>query len=333
MMDKVFVSVIVPVRNEERYIVQCLESIEKQTYSNNLMEIMIIDGMSTDRTKEYYLEYKKNTKIINLSWHENEKKTAPCAMNIGIKKSKGDVIIRLDAHSSYEDDYIEKCVRVLRETRAANVGGIAKTQGNGNYISEVIAILMSSKFGVGNSSFRTNGSSGYVDTVPFGAFRRDIFDKVGLYDERLVRNQDIELNYRIRKSGEKVYLSSDINLTYYSRNTFYALCRMAYNNGLWNIITQKLCPGSLGARHFIPLLFVLSIIIGMFGVFCDIEVIRDMFLGEFVVYFILSVYFAINDGWGKGIKYSFPLILMFLGFHVSYGVGSIVGLVEKRRFS
>jgi len=332
MKDEVFVSVIVPVRNEERYIVQCLESIEKQTYSKELMEIMIIDGMSIDRTREYYQEYKSKTKIKNLNWYKNVKKTAPCAMNIGIKKSKGDVIIRLDAHSSYEDDYIEKCVQVLRETGAANVGGIAKTQGNGNYISEVIAILMSSKFGVGNSSFRTNGSSGYVDTVPFGAFRRDIFDKVGVYDERLVRNQDIELNYRIRKSGEKVYLSSNINLTYYSRDTFFALCHMAYNNGLWNIITQKLCPGSLGARHFIPLFFVLSIIVGISGILCDVELISSVFLGELVAYFSLSVFFAIKDGWKKGMKYCFPLMIMFFGFHVSYGVGSLVGLVEKRKF-
>lgn len=142
---------------------------------------------------------------------------------------------------------------------ADNVGGVAETKANG-FVGNCIAKMLSSRFGVGNSEFRTNGKSGYVDTVPFGAFRREVFSKYGGYDERLVRNQDNEMNYRIRKNGGKIYLADDIHLSYYCRDSIKGISDMAKKNGMWNVITMKLCPGAMGIRHFVPLVFVLSII-------------------------------------------------------------------------
>ncbi|MBR6726261.1 MAG: glycosyltransferase family 2 protein, partial [Clostridia bacterium] len=192
----VVVSVVMPVYNEEKYIKKCIESLICQDYPLDRMEWIFVDGMSTDRTVELIKEYAE--KYPNLIFvYPNPNKIVPYAMNIGIEKSKGRYIVRLDAHADYAKDYISKCVYYLEHTDAENVGGVAETKSAG-FMGNAIAKMLSSKFGVGNSQFRTNGASGYVDTVPFGAFRREVFSKYGGYDERLVRNQDNEMNYRIR---------------------------------------------------------------------------------------------------------------------------------------
>ena len=222
------------------------------------MEWILVDGCSKDRTVEILENYKQKypllIKILN-----NPNKIVPYAMNIGIAASQGKYIVRLDAHAEYATDYISKCVYYLETTDAENVGGVAETKANG-FWGKAIAKMLSSKFGVGNSQFRTNGESGYVDTVPFGAFRREVFTKYGGYDERLVRNQDNEMNYRIRKNGGKIFLADDIHTAYYCRDSVSGVLSMARKNGMWNVITMKLCPGSMGLRHFVPLLFVLSVI-------------------------------------------------------------------------
>lgn len=258
-MDEVFVSIVMPVYNEEKYIVNCIDSLLQQDYSQNLMEWIFVDGMSSDNTKQLIQQYiEKYPTLIKV--YDNPNKTVPYAMNIGIGNAKGKYIIRLDAHADYSKNYISKCVYYLNTTNADNVGGIAETKSRG-IVGNAIAKMLSSKFGVGNSQFRTNGESGYVDTVPFGAFRREVFEKYGGYDERLTRNQDNEMNYRIRKNGGKIYLANDIHLSYYCRDSIKGIIDMAQKNGMWNVITMKLCPGSMGIRHFIPLAFLLSLIL------------------------------------------------------------------------
>ena len=201
IMDKnsnLEVSVVMPVYNEEKYIKNCLDSLLLQDYPIEKMEWIFVDGLSKDKTKDILLEYKnKYPELIKV--FDNKNKTVPYAMNIGIKEAKGKYIVRLDAHADYNKDYISKCVYYLDTTDADNVGGIAITKSRG-FTGNAIAMMLSSKFGVGNSQFRTNGHSGYVDTVPFGAFRKEVFEKWGGYDERLTRNQDNEMNYRIRKN-------------------------------------------------------------------------------------------------------------------------------------
>ena len=254
-MNESYISVVMPVYNEEKYIKNCIESLLLQDYPKNFMEWIFVDGMSSDNTVELIKKYKeKYPEMIKILTNPN--KTVPYAMNIGIKEAKGKFIVRLDAHADYSKDYISKCVYYLETTDADNVGGVAETKSKG-FVGNAIAKMLSSRFGVGNSDFRTNGESGYVDTVPFGAFRKEVFEKWGGYDERLTRNQDNEMNYRIRKNGGKVYLSSDIKLSYYCRDSIKGISNMALKNGMWNVITMKLCPGSMGLRHFIPLMFLL----------------------------------------------------------------------------
>ncbi|MDK2828112.1 MAG: hypothetical protein PWP67_912 [Clostridium butyricum] len=321
--EGIIVSVIVPIRNEEKFIDKCVQSILNQDYSLENIEVIFVDGLSQDKTRETITRYvQQYPKLIKL--FDNPYKTVPYAMNIGIRNSKGKYIIRLDAHSEYSEDYISKCISTIEETNADNVGGLAITKGHG-YIGECFSKVLSSRFGVGNSRFRTNASSGYVDTVPFGTFKRETFVRYGLYDERLTRNQDYELNYRIRRNGGKIYLNSDIKLTYYCRNTIPGILKQSFENGKWNVITSKLCPGSMSTRHFIPLLFVLSIIVFALLAFFIPNFAAWLLILELGLYFILDIVFSLKMASKTN---QIPmLIILFPIFHISYGFGSLVGLI------
>ena len=318
-----YISIVMPIYNENKYIENCINSLLKQDYPLEKMEWIFVDGNSKDETvakiKKYQDLYPKLIKILN-----NPKKIVPCAMNIGIKESKGEYIIRLDAHADYDYNYISKCIEYLKKTNADNVGGIAITKSKG-FIGNTIAKMLSCKFGVGNSEFRTEGKEGYVDTVPFGAFKRDVFEKYGFYDERLIRNQDNELNYRIRKNNGKIYLSDQIKFSYYCRDSIKGIVNMAIKNGMWNIITMKLCPGSMGIRHFIPMLFLCSLF-----VMPILSIFSNLFLYLFVIemgmYFILDLYFS--KKMAKNIKEFFLLLYLFPLFHITYGYGSIKGILK-----
>lgn len=323
MTGDIIVSVVMPVYNEEKYIEKCIDSLLLQDYPTEKMEWIFVDGCSKDKTvellKKYQNKYPKLIKVFN-----NPQKIVPYAMNIGIEAACGKYIVRLDAHADYATDYISKCIYYLENTDAENVGGVAQTKANG-FMGNAIAKMLSSKFGVGNSQFRTNGQSGYVDTVPFGAFKREVFSKYGGYDERLVRNQDNEMNFRIRKNGGKIYLSNDIHLSYYCRDSIKGISAMAIKNGMWNIITMKLCPGSMGVRHFVPLMFVISVLgLGILGI---IHSLFWMLLGvESALYFILDVFFSAKQA--STVKEFFALIILFPVFHIAYGIGSVIGITK-----
>ncbi|UQZ84339.1 Poly-beta-1,6-N-acetyl-D-glucosamine synthase [Paenibacillus konkukensis] len=324
-MDKpVLVSIVMPVYNEEQYIEACIHSLLKQDYSRLSMEWIFVDGCSKDRTKLILDSFKQRFPDL-IKIHDNPNKTVPYAMNIGIKAATGKYIIRLDAHSEYAFDYISKCVYYLEVTDADNVGGIAKTKSRG-FTGNAIALMLSSKFGVGNSQFRTNGRSGYVDTVPFGAFRRETFIKYGLYDERLTRNQDNEMNYRIRRNGGKIYMAEDIQFAYYCRDRISGIVDMAIKNGKWNVITSKLCPGSMGVRHFVPFFFLISLII-MPILTLLFQPFGWLFTSEIILYFLLAMFFAIKDT--TEVKYTPMLLILFPLFHISYGFGSFLGVLKR----
>lgn len=323
MQDTPFISVIVPVYNEEKYLDACLASMLAQDYPRESMEWIFVDGMSSDRTMAILSEYRARFPAL-ICVLENPDRTVPYAMNIGIRASRGEYIIRLDAHAEYADSYFSSCVSVLRRTGADNVGGAIKTVSR-TQIGRTIAKLLSSPFGVGNSGFRTDAPDGFTDTVPFGAFRREIFDRVGLYDERLTRNQDSELNHRIIRAGGRIYLSHEIKLSYYCRDSVAGIAKMARQNGKWNIITARLCPGAMRARHFIPFVFALSLIL--------LPVMGLLWSGfwrllavELVSYLLLDLFFSLSSA----VTVAEALCLMFLfpAFHLCYGFGSLEGLVS-----
>ena len=195
------ISVICPIYNEERYIGKCIDSVLEQDYSKEDMEVLFVDGMSTDRTREIVVEYAGRYPFVRLL--DNPGRIVPAALNIGIGAAKGEVIIRLDAHAIYPKNYFSVLVRKLNELRADSVGGVCRTLPvRDTSVCRAIAMALSSSFGMGNSYFRIGATKEMcVDTVPFGCFRREVFDKIGLFDEELVRNQDDEFNGRIVKNG------------------------------------------------------------------------------------------------------------------------------------
>lgn len=321
------VSVVMPIYNESKYIRNCIDSLLLQDFDFEKMEWIFVDGNSTDNTREIVNEYvEKYPGLIKLL--SNPNKTVPYAMNIGIREAVGKYIVRLDAHADYAKDYISKCVYYLEKLGVDNVGGILETKGRG-FVGATIAKMLSSKFGVGNSNFRTSTESGYVDTVPFGAFRKEVFEKWGYYDERLTRNQDNEMNFRIRKNNGKIYLANDINLSYYCRDSVKGIADMAFKNGKWNIITMYLCPGSMGIRHFVPLCFVLSIVfLPLLSLL--FKGFGYVFLAEMCLYFLLDVFYSLKLS--KKWKEIALLFILFPIFHVYYGCGSLVGLFHINKF-
>lgn len=322
------VSIIIPIRNEERHIAKCLDSILAQDFPVQQMEVLLVDGLSEDATcfliKAYMEKYPHLFRLIS-----NPLRITPIGMNLGIQSAKGDFIIRIDAHSEYENNYVSKCIQTLESVQADNVGGIVLNKSTG-MVGEAFTQVLLSKFGVGNSAFRTGASSGFVDTVPYGAFRKETFSKFGLYDERLIRNQDYELNYRIRKGGGRIYLNSEIIVHYHCKNTILGIVKQSFNNGKWNVITMKLCPGSMGLRHFIPFLFVVSLFAWLVGSFLGRRLIMMAGILEILLYLGLDIYFS---GFKYGSQYKNHFItklILFPVFHIAYGIGSCVGLLKNQ---
>lgn len=321
-------SVIVPIYNEEKYIAKCLDSILEQDYPKEDMELLLCDGMSKDRTREIIAEYQKKYPWIQLL--DNPQRIAPCAMNVGIKAAKGDIIMRLDAHASYENNYFSALVKALGEYGADNVGAVCKTDVL-NKTPKTLAIreVLSNKFGVGNSTFRTGIKGAQeVETVPFGCWKREVFDKYGMYDTRLVRNQDIELNKRIIRGGGKIVIIPDTFCTYLARENYKALAKNNYGNGKWNILTVYYTKEmrSLSVRHFVPLAFVLSLIVptivGFFWwpAFCVSGLALLMYL---LALGAISAKLAVS----KGLNFCY-LLCSFVVLHVSYGWGSLMGILK-----
>lgn len=321
-------SVICPIYNEEKYIVPFLDSVLQQDFSHDDMEVLLVDGMSRDRTRQVISQYIAKYPFLRLL--DNPERTAPCAMNVGIKEAKGEVIIRLDAHALYPFNYFSTLVTRLYQLNADNIGCVLNTDVL-NKTPKTLAIreVLSNRFGVGNSSFRTGVTSACeVDTVPFGCWRREVFQKSGFYDKRLVRNQDIELNKRIKRGGGHIFIIPDISCTYLARETFKALAKNNYGNGKWNILTVYYTKyfSSLSVRHFIPLAFVLSLLLPVVLMPLNLwfGVLSLMSLGAYLVT-LGGVSFTI---WKTKRLNVFYLLMSFLTLHLSYGWGSLMGIFK-----
>lgn len=321
-------SVICPIYNEEKYIVTFLDSVLQQDFCRDDMEVLLVDGMSCDKTRLIISQYIDKYPFLRLL--DNPERTAPCAMNVGIKEAKGDIIIRLDAHALYPYNYFTTLVSKLYELNADNIGCVLNTDVL-NKTPKTLAIreVLSNKFGVGNSSFRTGVTSACeVDTVPFGCWRREVFQKYGFYDKRLVRNQDIELNKRIKRGGGHIFIIPDISCTYLARETFKALAKNNYGNGKWNILTVYYTKyfSSLSVRHFIPLAFVLSLLLPIVLMPLNLwfGVLSLMSLGAYLMT-LGGVSFTI---WKTKRLNVFYLLMSFLTLHLSYGWGSLMGIFK-----
>lgn len=319
-------SVIVPIYNEEKYIAKCIDSILEQDYPKDDMELLLCDGMSKDRTREIIAEYQKKYPWIQLL--DNPDRIAPCAMNVGIKASKGEVIMRLDAHVCYPTNYFSMLVRKLNELPGAeNVGAVCNTLPvNDTLAAQSIAAVLSSSFGMGNSHFRVGADKEMeVDTVPFGCFHRSVFDKVGLYDEELVRNQDDELNARIIKAGGKIYLIPQLVCEYYARDTAKKVYRMFYQYGVFKPLVNKKLGSPATVRQFFPLCFVAGLLTGpVLSLF--LPVLWWVYLAVLLLWLLCATYFSLKDS--KNPKRILMQNWIYFVVHFGYGWGYIVGIYK-----
>jgi glycosyltransferase involved in cell wall biosynthesis len=333
-----YVSIVIPILNEKQYIANCIDSLLMQDYPKDRYEILLVDGGSKDGTRESISQYIQRYNNIKLL--DNPKRIAPSAMNIGIINANGDLIVIMGAHANYASDYISKCVKWSQTTGGENVGGPAFAKGEG-YWGKAIEYAHYSPFGLGGADFRTGEYEGETDTVFGGAFRREVFEQVGLYDERLVRNQDIELNSRIRAAGGKIFITSEIRSTYYCRSNLKDLWIQNYNNGLWSIYTSLISKTALSLRHFVPLLFVsglsLSLLLMLLGLVMTIEYRGYVLWLPLILcagsYLSTATYFSAIICFKNEMKYFFPLFAVFATLHLSYGWGSIKGLWTVRKWA
>lgn len=324
------VAVIIPTLNEEKFIARCLDSVISQTYPFAEMDVMVVDGGSKDRTKQIVEEYGK--KYPNIRFIHNPGKIQSIAFNIGVKNSTAPYIIRLDAHALYEKDYMGRCVVELKEDPArGNVGGrwFILPQ-NESLWAQTNAILNYSRFGIGGSAFRVGTKPDNVDSVPFGAFPRSVFDKVGGMREDLPRAEDNEYNSRIRKAGYKVYFDPQIVSSYYARPTLAASCKQMKANGESIGHLFYVDRESFGLRHLVPLIFVAGLILGSIAS-CVWSPLWYAYFAGVGLYFGCDLAASFSATKEHGWKYFFPLFIMFFCVHVSYGWGTIKGFWTGRK--
>jgi len=321
------ISIIIPIRNEEKYIIECITSIINFDYPQEYLEVIFVDGESEDNTLKIIEAYMKDYSHIKVL--KNIKRIVPTAMNIGLNIAKGEYICRLDAHASYPSDYISKLLEWSLKLDADNVGAVCLTRVKSNsYIARAIQFVMSDKFGVGNSLFRIGVKKEMlVDTVPFGFYKKEIFDKIGYYNENLARAEDMELNKRLRQNGGKIFLIPNIQCIYYPRETLYAFAKNRFETGKWVILasflTKKL--NILSLRHFIPFIFIL-----MQMILLSLSFFSSAFISILIgILFLYSIILGFRSLFiQRSVRLSLNTLLVYFTLHTSYGLGSFWGILK-----
>jgi len=318
------VSFVIPVRNEEEYIRASLQSLLEQSYPASECEIIVVEGQSSDQTRGIIEEIRERN--LQLRCLDNSAGIVPTGMNIGIRAARGEVIIRADGHTVYPRDYAANCVKYLARTGADNVGGPCVTvAANESFGARLVAAILSSPFGVGNSKFRTSRDEGFVDTVPFGAFRREVFDRVGMYNEKLVRNQDNDLNARIRRAGGKIYLTPALTTQYHPVKDFMGLLKYAFKTSKWHIFTLRENSESMGLRHLAPAMFLMLILLLLPASFVSPTAFAFL-IGMLCTYTLTGLYFSVRAKTGSNWNVAVVQPIATICFHIAYGAGTLFGL-------
>jgi len=327
--NSVEVSVIVPCFNEENTIQLLLEAIHNQNFKKENLEVVIADSMSTDHTRARILDYSDQHSELRVRIVDNPKRTIPSGVNTAVEHAMGEYIVRLDAHSVPNKDYIRQSVELLQSGKAQNVGGIWEIQpGATTCIAKAIARSASHPIGAGDATYRTQGNSGYVDTVPFGAFRRDFFLDLGKFNEEMLANEDYEFNTRVRKSGGRIWMDTRIRSQYFARKTLSELAKQYWRYGFWKCKMLKRFPDSIRWRQAIPPLFVLFII--FFGAISFVSPIALIILTVVAGIYLFLLFFAsiYESARTKDACYLL-MALALVTMHLSWGSGFIYSIFKK----
>lgn len=320
-----FVSVIMPIRNEENFIVKALDAVLGQDYPADRMEVLVVDGMSDDGTRDVVRRMAAGDNRLHLL--DNPGRIVPTGLNIALAQARGEIVVRVDGHTIIAPDYVRRCVEHLESDGVDGVGGPMETIGE-DYLSQAIALAMSSGFGVGGSAFRTvKGKRMLVETVPFPAYRMETIRRNGNFDEEMVRNQDDEYNYRLLKNGGKILLSPDIRSQYFSRSSLGKLWRQYYQYGYWKVRVLQKHPRQLRWRQFVPPVFVAGLA-GAAALALLLPPSRWLFQGVVGLYLVTNLAAAGLEAVRNGLHYLPVLPVIFTILHVSYGSGFLVGLVK-----
>jgi glycosyltransferase involved in cell wall biosynthesis len=319
------VSIVIPCRNEQGYIERCLDSITASDYPPDRLEILVADGRSTDGTREILGRYCARHSSVTLL--DNPQGTTPAALNTAIRAATGEIVVRMDAHVLYPPEYIRRLVTGLRESGAANVGGVLETvPGDDTAMAKAIAFAMSHRFGVGNSDFRIGSKQPKdVDTVPYGCFRREIFNQVGLFDEELIRNQDDEFNFRLITRGGRVVLLPDVSCRYFTRRSLGQLARMYYQYGYFKPLVARKIGRVMTVRQLVPAVFVASVSgAALLSLLVpDARLLLSLLLAAYGSLMLLCAVTGIR---GQGLRCGAALLAVFPVMHLSYGIGFLLGI-------
>lgn len=322
------ISLVIPCRNEAGFIGTCIESVIANGLPEGQLEIIVVDGASEDGTPEIVRDYARRYPFIRLL--ENPKRITPAAMNIGIAQCRGEIIARLDAHSTCEPGYLKKCLAALRETGADNVGGLwAIRPRRDTWIGKAIALCLSHPFGAGNAHYRT-GAAGRrsVDTVPFGFYRRDVFQRIGLFNEHLVRGQDMEINLRLKRAGGEIQLDPDIVTYYYARSDLKAFMKHNFADGFWVTYALRYAKLPVSWRHMVPLCFVLGLL-GPLVLSLALPAFAWLSGATAVLYLVACTYFSAKLAMAaRKPEYLVSMPIAFATRHIAYGIGSLWGVVK-----
>ena len=317
------ISVLIPCRNEVQYIEKAVDSILNQEYPYGEIEVIIIDGLSDDGTLEVIerLIHKDNrVKIV-----QNTAQTTPHAMNLGLKTAKYDLILRIDAHAFAGQDFLKNNYKAITKGSDIMCAGGRINNIYENNISEIIGYAMSCSFGVGNATFRVGGNEGFVDTVAFGVYKKEVFDKVGVFNEELIRNQDDELNFRITKQGYKILYDPAIQSFYYVRASVGKLYKQYYQYGYWKVYVNRMHKTLTSVRQIIPVLFVLGLVLGAV-LSLLVTSFAYLYVSGILFYIVLALVFGIKTT--KSFKKGGMTALIFPVLHWSYGLGYLNGLLS-----
>ena len=321
------ISVGVVAYNEQNTLPKLFECIKAQTYPHDKMEIVLVDSMSKDDTKSLMEKFKKENKdFYNIQVLDNPQKKLAGGWNVILKNYHGDAVVRIDAHAEIPEDFVRKNVEVLESGEYVSGGLRPNIIDESTPWKETLLLAEQSMFGSSIAPYRRSEKKTYVKSVFHGAYKREVFDKVGFFNEQLGRTEDNEINYRIRESGYKICYSPDIVSYQHTRNSLKAMLKQKYGNGYWVALTLKACPKCLSIYHFVPLCFVLGIIgtsiLAAFGF-------------PILAYLMWGLYWLVAVGMSflsvKGEKKTWcQLALPFLFFllHISYGIGSLVGMIK-----
>jgi cellulose synthase/poly-beta-1,6-N-acetylglucosamine synthase-like glycosyltransferase len=329
------VSVVVPCYQESAVIRQCLESIDANDFPKDRLEVLVVDGMSNDGTRAIIAEFAAAHPYIRML--DNPKRITPAGLNAGIAEAKGDVIMRMDAHADYPSNYISSLVSWLDRSGADNVGGVCVTAPTRDgALAKAIAFGMSHPIGVGDSYFRIGAAQPrWVDTVPFGCYRREVFERIGGFDEDLIRDQDDELNARLIYAGGRILLAPDIVCRYFARDSLQKLWRMFYQYGYFKPLAVKKLKHLTTFRQLAPPLLIVVLLISAVLAFWSVLAMAMLclLLGSYAGILTLGVWQASRDhGWLTALA----VLPVFLTLHFGYGVGYIRGILDfwiRRRSS